>query len=155
MEVENRRGVYEVADIFRQYGKEYRKKEKLPKYILKVISAIECCRTSVMGGHVDECDKCGYKRISYNSCRNRHCPKCQSLAREKWITERQKELLPVKYYHVVLTIPKELNEIVLRNKKVMYDILFKSGAETLLTLGRDPKHLGGDIGIIAVLHPEF
>ncbi len=152
MELINRRGAHELADIFRLYGDEYKKKEKLPKYILKVINAIENCRTSVLGGHVDECDKCGYKRISYNSCRNRHCPKCQSLAREKWVSERQKELLPIKYYHVVLTIPHELNEITLRNKKVMYDILFKSGSQTLLRLGKDMKRLGAEIGLIAVLH---
>lgn len=142
----------EVAGIFRRYGKEYIERHKQPAYILKTIGAIEKCRTSVLGGHVEKCDKCGHKSISYNSCRNRHCPKCQSLAREKWITERKKELLPVKYFHVVFTIPEELNRIALQNKKTVYDILFKAGSETLIKLGKDEKHLGGEIGIIAVLH---
>jgi predicted Zn-ribbon and HTH transcriptional regulator len=142
----------EVADIFRRYGQEYLKEEKQPVYILKAISAIQRCRTSALGGHKEKCDKCGHERISYNSCRNRHCPKCQSLAREKWITERERELLPVKYFHIVFTIPQELNAIVLQNKKVLYDMLFKAGSETLLKLGKDKRHLGGDTGIIAVLH---
>lgn len=142
----------EVAEIFRQYGKEYLEKEKQPVYILKAISAIQRCRTAALGGHKEKCDKCGHERISYNSCRNRHCPKCQSLAREKWITERERELLPVKYFHIVFTIPQELNAIVLQNKRVLYDTLFKAGSETLLKLGKDARHLGGDIGIIEVLH---
>ncbi len=146
------RSGYEVAGIFRMYGKEYIEMQKQPAYILKTIGAIEKCRTSSLGGHMEKCDKCGHKRISYNSCRNRHCPKCQSLAREKWITERKKELLPVKYFHIVLTIPEELNRIALQNKKIVYDILFKAGSETLLKLGKDEKHLGGELGIIAVLH---
>ncbi len=143
----------EVADIFRQYGKEYLTGEKQqPVYIIKAISAIERCRTSALGGHKEKCDKCGHQRISYNSCRNRHCPKCQSLARERWIAERERELLPVKYFHIVFTIPQELNAIVLENKRVLYETLFRAGSETLLKLGKDEKHLGGDIGIIAVLH---
>jgi len=142
----------EVAGIFRRYAKEYLENQKQPAYILKTIGAIEKCRTSSLGGHMEKCDKCGHKRISYNSCRNRHCPKCQSLAREKWITERKKELLPVKYFHIVLTIPEELNRIALQNKKIVYDILFKAGSETLLKLGKDEKQLGGELGIIAVLH---
>lgn len=142
----------EVADIFRRYGQEYLKEEKQPVYILKAINAIQRCRTSALGGHKEKCDKCGHERISYNSCRNRHCPKCQSLAREKWITERGRELLPVKYFHIVFTIPQELNAIVLQNKRVLYDTLFKAGSETLLKLGKDERHLGGEIGIIAVLH---
>ena len=142
----------EVAGIFRRYGKEYIERHKQPAYILKTIGAIEKCRTAALGGHVEKCDNCGHKRISYNSCRNRHCPKCQSLAREKWITERKKELLPVKYFHIVLTIPEELNRIALQNKKTVYDILFKAGSETLIKLGKDEKHLGGEIGVIAVLH---
>jgi len=121
---------HEVADIFRKYGKEYLERYKQPAYILKVIGSIEKCRTAALGGHIDQCDSCGYKRISYNSCRNRHCPKCQSLAREKWIDERKKELLPVKYFHVVFTIPEELNRITLQNKKIVYDILFKAASET-------------------------
>jgi len=142
----------EVAGIFRRYGKEYIQKYKQPAYVLKTIGAIEKCRTAALGGHIEKCDNCGYKRISYNSCRNRHCPKCQSLAREKWLIERKKELLPVKYFHIVLTIPEVLNRIALQNKKTIYDILFKEGSETLITLGKDEEHLGGEIGIIAVLH---
>jgi len=143
---------HEVADIFHKYGNEYLKTYKQPAYILKSIGSIEKCRTASLGGHVDKCDSCGHTRISYNSCRNRHCPKCQSLSREKWIAERKKELLPVKYFHIVFTIPEELNRIALQNNKVVYDILFKSASETLLQLGKDKKHLGAEIGIISVLH---
>ncbi len=142
----------EVGDIFRQYGAAYRKSRKLPLQSLKAMSAIESCRTAALGGHVDECDSCGHLRISYNSCRNRHCPKCQSLAKERWLEARKKELLPVSYLHGVLTIPYELNPIALINQKEIYDILFKSGTETLRELGFDPKHLGAEIGIIAILH---
>lgn len=148
----NIRSQCEVAGIFRRYGKEYLEKHKQPVYILKAIRAIESCRTAALGGHIEKCDNCGHNRISYNSCRNRHCPKCQSLAREKWISERKKELLPVKYFHIVFTIPDKLNRIALQNKKIVYDILFKAGSETLLTLGKDKKHLGAEIGLIALLH---
>jgi hypothetical protein len=114
--------------------------------------ALEVCRTAELGGHVDKCDHCGYLEISYNSCRNRHCPKCQFLKKEKWIEARSEDLLPIQYFHVVFTIPEELNPIVLRNQKVMYDLLFRSVSETLIRLGRDPKHLGAHIGFIGVLH---
>lgn len=143
---------YEVAGIFRKYSKEYIDRHKQPAYILKTIGAIQKCRTSELGAHVHKCDNCGYKKISYNSCRNRHCPKCQHLAKEKWIAQRKKELLPVKYFHIVFTIPDELNQIVLQNKKILYDILFKSSSQTLIKLGKDEKHIGGETGIIAVLH---
>jgi hypothetical protein len=116
------------------------------------MSAIEKCRTSALGGHVDECDVCGYQRISYNSCRNRHCPKCQSLAREEWLIARKADLLPVSYFHIVFTIPDILNPIALVNQRIIYNILFKSASETLLVLGKDPKHLGAEIGFIAALH---
>lgn len=142
----------EVGDIFRQYGDAYRKSRKLPLQNLKAMSAIESCRTAALGGHVDECNSCGHLRVSYNSCRNRHCPKCQSLAKERWLEARKKELLPVSYLHGVLTIPHELNSIALINQKEIYDILFKSGTETLRELGFDPRHLGAEIGIIAILH---
>jgi predicted Zn-ribbon and HTH transcriptional regulator len=142
----------EVAGIFRKYSKEYIDRHKQPAYILKTIGAIQKCRTSKLGAHVHKCDNCGYKKISYNSCRNRHCPKCQSLAKEKWIAQRKKELLPVKYFHVVFTIPEELNQIVLQNKKRLYDILFKTASGTIIKLGKDKKHIGGETGIIAVLH---
>lgn len=141
-----------MADIFRFYGSSYREANSLPLYKLKAMSAIESCRTSVLGGHIDECDLCGHQRNSYNSCRNRHCPKCQSLAKEKWLTARMAYLLPIPYFHVVFTIPKSLNRLTLVNQKVVYGILFRSAKETLLELGKDPKHLGGDIGFIAVLH---
>lgn len=142
----------EVADIFRQYGKIYRESRKIPVNMLKAMSAIEKCRTAELGGHVDECDSCGHKKISYNSCRNRHCPKCQGLAREKWITARKEDLLPVKYFHMVFTIPNELNQVVLRNQKILYDILFKASAETLIELTRDKKYLGVEAGFISILH---
>jgi hypothetical protein len=142
----------EVGDIFRQYGPAYRESYPLGWQSLKAMSAIENCRTAALGGHVDECDECGDKRISYDSCSNRHCPKCQGLVREKWLAARQKEVLPVTYFHVVLTLPRELNSIALLNQKVVYDLLFKAGSETLMQLGEDPKHLGAEIGIIAVLH---
>lgn len=142
----------QVAGIFHRYGGKYIREHKQPAYILKAIGSIENCRTAALGSHIEKCDKCAHKRISYNSCRNRHCPKCQTLAREKWILERKKELLPVKYFHIVFTIPEELNRIALQNKQIIYDILFKAGSQTLLKLGKDKKHLGGEIGIIAVLH---
>lgn len=142
----------EVADIFRQYGPEYRKIHPMPRNQLRVMRAIEFCRTAELGGHVDKCDHCGHLEISYNSCRNRHCPKCQFLKKEQWIEARSEDFLPIQYFHVVFTIPEELNPIVLRNQKVMYDLLFRSVSETLITLGRDPKHLGAHIGFIGVLH---
>ena len=142
----------EVADIFRQFGKTYRESRKLPIHMHRVMNAIEKCRTAELGGHVDECDSCGHKKISYNSCRNRHCPKCQGLAREKWINARKEDLLPVKYFHVVFTIPNEINQIALRNQKIIYDILFKASAETLMELTRDNKYLGAETGFISILH---
>ena len=142
----------EVADIFREYGPAYRATHKLPLQHLKAMSAIESCRTKALGGHLEECDTCGAEVPAYNSCRNRFCPKCNWLAKEKWLLKRKKELLPVSYFHVVLTIPDLLNPLIRYNEKVIYDILFKAGSETLLTLGRDPKHLGADIGFMAILH---
>ena len=147
----NRNGI-EVADIFRKFGPAYRKAKKLPLHVLKVINAIEKCRTSYLGGHVDECEACGYLRISYNSCRNRHCPKCQNLAKEQWLMKRKQELLKVTYFHVVFTIPDLLNPLVLVNQKIIYSILFKAAAETLITLSKDSRHLGANIGLIAILH---
>lgn len=114
--------------------------------------AVEACRSADLGGHVDKCDNCGHISISYNSCRNRHCPKCQFLKKERWIEARTKDLLPIQYYHVVFTVPEELNPLVLRNQKVMYDILFRSVSGTLTELGKDPKHLGAQIGFTCVLH---
>lgn len=142
----------EVADIIREYGEDYRRKHKLPSRMIKVINAIESCRTSKLGGHIDECDNCGHIRISYNSCRNRHCPKCQGLAKERWLIDRKSDLLPVEYFHVVFTVPDTLNSLMLRNQKETYGILFKSVSETLIELGKDPKYLGADIGFIGILH---
>jgi hypothetical protein len=116
------------------------------------MSAIEACRTSLLGGHKDECDNCGHLKISYNSCRNRHCPKCQSLRKEKWIEARAEDLLPIQYFHVVFTIPAELNSLVFSNQKVMYNLLFRSVSETLMELANDPKRIGARIGFMGILH---
>ena len=142
----------EMADIFRQHGSVYRESHKLPRNHLRVMHAIELCRTTALGGHKDKCDQCGHLEISYNSCRNRHCPKCQTMAKEKWIEARGEDLLPIEYFHVVFTIPSELNYIVSMNRKVMYDLLFRSVSETLMKLAFDPKHLGAKIGVISILH---
>lgn len=142
----------EVADIFLEFGQAYRQSHKLPQRMLKVMSAIERCRTSELGGHIDECDTCGHLKISYNSCRNRHCPKCQSLAKERWVDARKKDLLPVGYFHIVFTIPQDLNSLALRNQKEIYNILFKAASEALLQLGKDPKRLGAEIGFVSILH---
>lgn len=142
----------ELQKIFQKYGEEYRKNHRLPINQLKAMSAIENCRTERLGGHVDECDECGHIRISYNSCRNRHCPKCQNLSKERWLEDRKMDLLPVGYFHVVFTIPEELNAVALRNQKEMYTILFKAASETLTELSRDKKHLGAEMGLIAIIH---
>ena len=141
-----------IGALFREFGESYRSVHRLASAQRKALSAIERCRTAALGGHVDRCDHCGYERISYNSCRNRHCPNCQSLARERWVLDRQRELLPIAYFHVVFTIPEELNPIALVNQALIYDLLFQAASETLLTLGKDPRHIGGQLGIIAVLH---
>ena len=145
-------GGLEVADIFRQYGLAYRESHRMPRNHLRVMHAIEICRTAALGGHKDKCDSCGHLEISYNSCRNRHCPKCQTLQKEKWIEARSEDLLPIQYFHVVFTIPSELNPLVSMNSKVMCDLLFRSASETLTELANDPKHLGAKIGVIGVLH---
>jgi len=142
----------EVADIFRQHGPEYRSAHCLPLNHLRVMRAVEVCRTAVLGGHKDRCDSCGHIEISYNSCRNRHCPKCQTLQKERWIEARGEDLLPIQYFHVVFTIPSELNALVIMNQKVMYDLLFRSVSETLMELSVNPKHLGARIGFMGVLH---
>jgi hypothetical protein len=145
-------GQLEVADIFRRYGPLYRSAHPLPKPRLRAMRAVETCRTAEQGGHVDECGHCGTKLISYNSCRNRHCPKCQFLKKERWIEARGEDLLPIPYFHVVFTIPDRLNPLVLRNQEVLYAILFRSVAETLRELAKNPKHLGAEIGFISILH---
>ena len=144
---------WEVADIFRLYGEQYRLSRSLPLSYLKVMHAIEVCRTAYLGGHVERCDSCGYEKYSYNSCRNRHCPKCQTLTKVKWLEARKAELLPVGYFHTVFTLPHELNPLAQCNQKVVYDILFRSVSETLLQFGRNPKNrLGGKLGFITILH---
>ena len=144
----------EVADVLRAYGGAYRARygPTMPRRHLRVMQAIEQCRTAALGGHVYVCDRCGHEKIAYNSCRNRHCPKCQALARERWLQARRAELLPVEYFHVVFTIPDALNPIALRNQRVMYNILFRAASETLQTIAADPKHLGARIGFMAILH---
>lgn len=142
----------ELQDIFQRFGPAYRQTYCLPLNQLKIMNAIESCRTANLGGHADVCDSCGHERISYNSCRNRHCPKCQGLAKEQWLRERERDLLEVGYFHVVFTVPDSLNPIALQNQKVFYSLLFKAASETLTELARDPKYLGAEIGIISVLH---
>ena len=142
----------EVQDIIKKYGEEYKEKHKMMPHIAKTMGAIEKCRTEKLGYHEDVCDECGYRKISYNSCRNRHCPKCQSIARAKWVEEREAEILNVKYFHVVMTIPSELYMIAYQNQSKVYKILFKATAETLEELARDKKYLGAEIGFMEVLH---
>lgn len=143
---------FELADIIKEYRESYSQKHAPLKQHLRVLNAIEHCRTAYFGGHVDKCDSCSQERISYNSCRNRHCPKCQGTNRERWILARQDDLLPSTYFHVVFTLPSELNDYCLRFPKEMYNILFSSSNETIMQFGNDPKHLGAQMGIISVLH---
>jgi Putative transposase/Transposase zinc-binding domain len=144
----------EVADIFRQVGPVYRQDhaDSLSRGQRRVMRDIERCRTAELGGHVEQCDACGHQRISFNSCRDRHCPKCQSLVRAQWLEDRQAELLPVEYFHVVFTVPEEVAAIAYQNKDVVYNILFRATAETLRIIAADPKHLGAELGFIAILH---
>jgi hypothetical protein len=144
----------EVADIFRAHGPAWRDAQAghLSLAQLKVMSAIERCRTAALGGHVECCEACGYLQIAYNSCRNRHCPKCQGALAKQWLAARQADLLPVEYYHVVFTLPAPIGDIAYHNKAVIYGLLFQAAVETLLTIAADPKHLGAHIGLTAVLH---
>jgi Putative transposase/Transposase zinc-binding domain len=148
------RPALEVADIFRDHAAAWREANRghvsLPQ--MKVMSAIEGCRTAALGGHVARCEDCAHTSIAYNSCRNRHCPKCQGAAARTWMEEREAELLPVPYFHIVFTLPSAIGDIAYTNKAVIYDLLFKASSETLLTIAADPKHLGARIGITAVLH---
>ncbi len=148
------RPAVEVADILRAQGSRF-----LDKYRnsfdfqqLKAFRAIQCCRTAALGGHIDACSGCGHQAISYNSCRNRNCPKCQTQARERWIAAREQELLPTSYFHVVFTVPHELNVLALDNQRRFYDLLFTASAATLLEVAANPKHLGAEIGLISTLH---
>ena len=144
----------EVADVFRRHGDAYRElhADGLGRAQLRVMRAIELCRTAALGGHTEQCDACAHIRISYNSCRIRHCGKCQALARAAWLEARQADLLPVPYFHVVFTIPETIAAVALQNKRVVYDILFRTTAATLRTIAADPRHLGAEIGFIALLH---
>jgi hypothetical protein len=144
----------EVADIFRRHGEAYRQAHHghLGRVERRVMSAIELCRTAALGGHIEGCRACGTVRVAYNSCRNRHCPKCQGAVARDWLAARASELLPVPYFHVVFTLPAEIAAVAFQNKAVVYTILFKTAAETLRTIAADPRHLGADIGLIAVLH---
>jgi hypothetical protein len=148
------RPALEVADIFRGHGPAWREANAghVSLEQMKVMGAIERCRTVALGGHVARCEGCAHTVIAYNSCRNRHCPKCQGAAAREWLAERQAELLPVPYYHIVFTLPAPLRDIAYQNKSVIYDLLFKASVETVLTIAADPKHLGVRIGITAVLH---
>jgi hypothetical protein len=144
----------EVADVFRRFGPAYRDRHgaSLSTARWKAMRAIENCRTALLGGHVERCGDCGHQRVAYNSCRNRNCPKCQGLARAQWLEDRQAELLDVPYFHVVFTVPAEIEVIAFQNQTVVYDILFRAASETLRTIAADPRHLGAEIGFLAVLH---
>ena len=149
-----RRPRLEVADIFHRHGADWRRANAGHVSIgqLQVMAAIEQCRSAALGGHVERCEDCGHSRIAYNSCRNRHCPKCQGAAAQDWLAAREADLLPVGYFHLVFTLPAEIASIAYQNKAVVYDLLFRTAAETLLTIAADPKHLGARIGATAVLH---
>src|SRR6201993_2498207 len=144
----------EVADVFRRYGEAYRQEHgaSLCTAQRRVLTAIEVCRTAVLGGHLEQCDHCGHQRNAYNSCSDRHCPKCQSLARAQWLQDRQSELLDTQYFHVVFTLPEQMATVAYQNKRELYGMLFRATAQTLLTIAADPKHLGAKIGFFAVLH---
>ena len=149
------RPTLEVADILRASGSSFldRHGSHLAPQHRKVMDAIIRCRTATLGGHLDRCSGCGHEAISYNSCRNRHCPKCQGNARARWLAARSAELLPVPYFHIVFTLPHDLSALVLQNKRLLYDLLFRTSAATLLEVARDPKHLGADIGLLSCCIP--
>lgn len=141
-----------LQEVMVLHGDKYSKSKKLPLNIHKTLSAIKFCRTSALGGHTYQCDTCRQIKISYNSCRNRHCPKCQTFAKEKWIYERSKSLLPTQYFHIVFTVPEQLNSLILFNQKELYSIFFTSVSETLIELAKDKKYLNADIGFTSILH---
>jgi hypothetical protein len=145
-------GVPETQDIFRLYGDQYLAKYQPPPHVCKAVRAIQNCRTAALGGHMDSCDECGFVKISYNSCRNRHCPKCQALSKERWVMAQEVNLLPVQYFHVVFTLPQELHELAIRNRVAVFNLLFKSAADTLKLLGLNKKYLGAETGFTAILH---
>ncbi len=142
----------ELADIVRAHGEAYARQHRLAPVQHRALRAITACRTAALGGHQETCDRCGAVRVSYNSCRNRHCPKCQTLTKERWLAARKADLLPIPYFHVVFTLPHDLNALAQGNPRVIYTLLFRAAADTLLAFGRDPRYLGGTIGITAILH---
>jgi hypothetical protein len=142
----------EVADVIRESEGRYPERYELSVEQRRVLRDLARCRTAALGGHKRVCDRCGHEEISYNSCRNRHCPKCQARARAQWLDDRAKDLLEVPYFHVVFTIPNEIGPLALQNRRRIYEILFRATAETLRTISRDPKHLGAEIGFLAILH---
>jgi hypothetical protein len=142
----------ELADIVRAHGDAYARQHRLVPVQHRALRAIRACRTAALGGHQERCDHCGAVRIRYNSCRNRHCPKCQTLTKEHWLAARKADLLPIPYFHVVFTLPHDLNALAQGNPRVLYALLFRAAADTLLTFGRDPRHLGGTLGVTAILH---
>jgi predicted Zn-ribbon and HTH transcriptional regulator len=148
------RPTLEVADIFRARGDSFidRNETRISYQQLEVMRAITRCRTAALGGHVDRCTRCGHQAISFNSCRDRHCPKCQAHARQRWLANREQELLETSYFHVVFTLPHELSTLTLQNQRVLYNLLFRTSASTLLEVAADPKHLGAEIGFFGVLH---
>jgi hypothetical protein len=143
---------FEVADVIRAAGSHFRERLSLSWAQRKVLDAIARCRTAALGGHRDPCMRCGHQAISYNSCRNRHCPKCQTNARDQWLRQRQQELLPVGYYHLVFSVPHALVPLIWQNKRRLFSLLFETSAATLLEVAADPKHLGAEIGLLAILH---
>ena len=146
------RPTWEIGDILRCHGPTYRQRHPLTADQAKVLRRLAACRTAELGGHVDGCDACGFARVSYNSCRDRHCPKCQARKRADWLETRLERLLPVRYFHVVFTLPDRLYPLVLHNQRRLYDLLFHTAAATLLTLAADPRRLGAHVGFTAILH---
>ena len=145
---------FEVADVFRRYGQAFRERcgDSLSALQRQVMTAIERCRTAALGGQIEQCDRCGHRRVCYRSCRNRHCPKCQGSARAAWVDQRRAELLDCPYFHVVFTLPREIAALALQNRRALYNLLFRAAARTLREIAADPKHLGAEIGFFAVLH---
>jgi hypothetical protein len=150
----SKRPPHEVADVVRNHSHEFVEQygHLLESEHLRVLHAIENCRTAILGGNLNACDRCGHRVNSYNSCRNRHCPKCQAQARQRWLAARESELLNVPYFHVVFTLPHELNPLCLRNARILYDLLFRASADTMLEVAANPKRLGAQIGFISILH---
>jgi len=147
------KNTFEISDIFNKHFDQYLSKYgQLPRHHYDVANAIMCCQTDQLGGHIYKCDTCSNEITLFNSCRNRHCPKCQAMARAKWVDKKMDDVLPIPYFHVVFTLPHQLNSIILRNKKESYSILFKAVSETLITLGKDKKYTNGKIGFMASLH---